>query len=143
SRRYKYRISRQKDPFTTDTCLLFTGPLNIGEMNMAAVILRDYTDFASFCRADSDVKTTICKVSEAFWYDHGHLLEFTISADRFLRNMVRAVAGTMLDVGKERISVEDFRKIIEMADRKAAGQSAPAHGLSLTGIEYPANIFTD
>lgn len=142
SRTYKYRVARQKNPFLTDISLLYTGPLDVDTMNIASGLLTRYSDFASFCRADSDVKTTICRVSEALWIEKEGVLEFTITADRFLRNMVRAISGTLLDIGKGKRSGSDFAKIIEACDRKAAGQSAPARGLSLTAVIYPDEIFS-
>ncbi|MFO7574920.1 MAG: tRNA pseudouridine(38-40) synthase TruA [Bacteroidales bacterium] len=141
SRTYIYRILRKKDPFLADTAWCYTGILDIESMNRAALILMKYSDFASFCRSNSDVKTTICRISEAIWTQSGHILEFKITADRFLRNMVRAIAGTMIEIGQGKTSTDEFRGIIEAADRTRAGQSAPAHGLLLADIKYPAEIF--
>ncbi len=141
SRTYVYRILRKKDPFLAETGWCYTGELDIESMNKAASILMEYSDFASFCKSDTDVKTTICRINEANWSQNGHILEFRITADRFLRNMVRAIAGTMIEIGLGKTSVEEFRSIIEAGDRTRAGQSAPAHGLLLTGVTYPAEIF--
>jgi len=138
SRTYKYYISMVKDPFTTDTSYQFTVPLDIEKMNEAAKMLFEYTDFTSFAKLHTDVKTNNCKIFKAEWETENNQLVFTIKADRFLRNMVRAIVGTLLEVGKGKITVDDFRKIIEMKNRGAAGTSAPPHGLFLVDIGYNA-----
>ncbi len=141
SRSYIYRITLSKEPFETDTAWrIYTEP-DIEAMNISASLLCNYSDFASFCRSNSGVKTTVCSVSDCYWERDGTKLTLHIKADRFLRNMVRAVTGTMIDVGRGKISVDQFRKIVESRDRRAAGESAPAHGLYLSNIEYPENIF--
>jgi tRNA pseudouridine38-40 synthase len=106
-------------------------------MNEAARILAEYEDFTSFSRLHTDVKTNNCKILWAEWEVLNTQLIFTIKADRFLRNMVRAIVGTLLEVGKGKLSLSDFRKIIEAKDRAAAGASAPAKGLFLVDVEYP------
>lgn len=141
ARTYIYRILRKKEPFGTETGWHVFGDLDLEAMNRAALLLLQFSDFASFCRSNSDVKTTICRVSEAVWSQEGDILEFRIRADRFLRNMVRAITGTMVDIGQGKTTVEEFRAIIEAKDRTLAGQSAPARGLFLAGIEYPSEIF--
>jgi len=138
SRTYKYYISMVKDPFTTDTSYQFTVPLDIEKMNEAAKMLFEYTDFTSFAKLHTDVKTNNCKIFKAEWETENNQLVFTIKADRFLRNMVRAIVGTLLEVGKGKITVDDFRKIIEMKNRGAAGTSAPPQGLFLVDIGYNA-----
>lgn len=137
SRTYNYYISRIKNPFTTETSWQYRIPLNLLKMNEAAALLTEFTDFTSFSKLHTDVKNNNCKVSSAGWTDEGERLVFSITADRFLRNMVRAVVGTLIDVGREKISVADFVSIMEKKDRCAAGTSAPAQGLFLTKIEYP------
>ncbi|MCD6355307.1 MAG: tRNA pseudouridine(38-40) synthase TruA [Prolixibacteraceae bacterium] len=137
SRTYKYYISTSKNPFRTETTFKYTGTLDIEKMNEAAAILFDFEDFTSFSRLHTDVKTNNCKIYRAEWKAENSQLIFTIKADRFLRNMVRAIVGTLLEVGRGKLSVDDFRKIIEKKDRSAAGASAPAHGLFLADIEYP------
>ena len=137
SRTYKYYISTQKNPFRTEISLTYILPLDIDKMNQAARILYEYEDFTSFCRLHTDVKTNNCKIILAGWEVKNTQLIFTIKADRFLRNMVRAIVGTLLEVGKGKITIDDFRKIIELKDRGAAGASAPAKGLFLVDIEYP------
>ncbi len=137
SRTYNYFISTEKNPFTTETAYFYHKPLDIETMNEAAKVLFGYEDFTSFSRLHTDVKTNNCKIYRAEWTRENNQLIFTIKADRFLRNMVRAIVGTLLEVGRGKLSVKEFRKIIESKDRGAAGASAPAHGLFLTGIEYP------
>ncbi len=136
SRTYKYYISTVKDPFTTETSYQFTVPINIEKMNEAAKTLFEYTDFTSFAKLHTDVKTNNCTIFQAEWEKTGAMLVFTIKADRFLRNMVRAIVGTLLEVGKGKITVDDFRKIIESKNRGAAGTSVPPQGLFLVDIGY-------
>lgn len=136
SRTYHYYITTVKNPFTFDTAFYYSGKLDVDKMNETAAILLKTGDFTSFSRLHSDVKTNICKVYHAEWVAEGERLIFKIRADRFLRNMVRAIVGTLLEVGKGKLSADDFRKIIEMKDRGAAGASAPAHALFLVDIEY-------
>ncbi len=143
SRTYKYFISRRKDPFSEQTSWYIYGDLDVGEMNRAAEILLRHSDFKSFSRLHSDNKTNICRIISASWDIEGDKLIFTIRADRFLRNMVRAIAGTMVNVGKGKINVEQFEEIIMAKDRSRAGISAPAKGLFLADIEYPGNLFPD
>lgn len=138
SRTYKYFICTKKNPFQTETCYKFTVPLNLEKMDEAAKILFEYTDFTSFSKLHTDVKTNNCKIFQAEWIKTGEMLVFTIKADRFLRNMVRAIVGTLLEVGKGKITVDDFRNIIEMKNRGAAGTSVPPQGLFLVDIEYNA-----
>jgi tRNA pseudouridine38-40 synthase len=110
-------------------------------MNEACLVLFDYADFTSFSKLHTDVKTNNCKISKAEWVQAGHQLKFVIQADRFLRNMVRAIVGTLLEVGQGKLAVGDFRKVIETKDRGAAGVSVPACGLFLTDVEYPDDVF--
>ena len=140
-RTYRYKISTFKDVFNFDNAYYYTNKLDVDLMNMASTILLEYSNFKCFSRAHSDVKTHICAISEAFWIKNGHELIFQISADRFLRNMVRAIVGTLLDVGNRKITLEDFHNIIQSKDRSKAGASAPAKGLYLTKIVYPDSIY--
>jgi tRNA pseudouridine38-40 synthase len=110
-------------------------------MNTACVILKEYSDFTSFSKLHSDVKTNICNISSAEWIEDDNEIVFSITSNRFLRNMVRAIVGTMVDIGAGKTNIEDFKKIIEQKDRCKAGKSAPAKGLFLTDISYPENIF--
>ena len=113
-----------------------TFPLNVERMNEAAAALFDYTDFTSFSKVHTDTKTNNCKIMLAEWSEEEDCLVFTVKSDRFLRNMVRAIVGTMLEVGKGKMSVEEFRAVIERKDRCSAGTSAPAEGLYLCDVEY-------
>lgn len=139
-RGYVYRMSRHKNPFAEGFSWHFERPLDMAKMNMAASMLLEYSDFACFCKADADVKTTLCDVREARWEQVGEEWVFHIKADRFLRNMVRAIVGTLVNVGEGKTSLEEFRKIIESGDRKNAGSSAPAEGLYLSEVAYPSDI---
>ncbi len=140
SRRYQYHFALSKNPYLRHySARLYSCP-DVEAMNQAAAALFDYIDFTSFSKLHTDVKTNDCRIMEAHWELKGEELIFTIKADRFLRNMVRAIVGTMLEVGRHKIKVEDFRQIIESKDRCAAGTSAPPQGLFLTAVEYPENI---
>jgi tRNA pseudouridine38-40 synthase len=143
SRTYEYRLSRFKDPFSIDSSWLYKGNLNVEDMKNASSKLLDHTDFTSFSKLGSDVKTNNCKIFFALWESQQAQLVFTIRADRFLRNMVRAIVGTLIDVGRGKISVHDFETIIRAKDRSLAGTSAPPEGLFLTNIEYPVSIFLE
>jgi len=143
SRTYEYRINSIKNPFLTDFAWYYKVPLNIGKMNEAAELLFEFEDFTSFSKTGTQVATNNCKVTSAKWFINNDLIIFKIRADRFLRNMVRAIVGTLIDVGLEKIKKEDFRRIIELKDRNHAGLSVPAHGLYLTDIEYPKDLFID
>lgn len=141
SRTYRYIISRSKDPFSLDSSWYIYGSLDLEALNKAAALLLKYSDFTSFCRLHSDNKTNICKIYHASWSVAEDKLIFTITADRFLRNMVRAIVGTMVDLAGGKITLEDFEEIIKLKDRSRAGMSAPPEGLFLAGIEYPEEIF--
>jgi len=137
SRTYKYYITAKKDPFLTDTAYYYTLPLDCLAMNLACKKLFDYSDFTSFSKLHTDVKTNNCSIMFAQWKQEQNMLIFTIKADRFLRNMVRAIVGTMIDVGRGTLGVRGFCEIIEQKDRSLAGTSAPAKGLFLENVEYP------
>lgn len=141
SRTYRYTITRKKDPFVKNYSWFVFGSLDVDLMNQGARILMQYEDYTSFSKVDTDTMTNICRVSHAHWESEGNALVFTITADRFLRNMVRSVVGTLLELGKKRITTDELVRIIELKDRRAAGESAPARGLMLTGIEYPDWVF--
>lgn len=142
SRTYMYYIALHKDPFRSDTSWFLPGKPDIDLMNRACEILLMHNDFTSFSRLHSGAKTNICKIYSAGWKEEDSFLVFTIRADRFLRNMVRAIVGTMVDVGRGKTSIQGFEEIIFSRNRKNAGSSAPAKGLFLTSIEYPGEIFT-
>lgn len=141
SRTYKYYITRTKDPFRDDSSWLIGGHIDIESMKNACNLLSEYTDFTSFCKMHSNVKTNTCKIYHASWEEEGTMMVFTIKADRFLRNMVRAIVGTMVEIGLGKKDLNDFVSIILAKDRSRAGKSAPAKGLFLTGLEYPEEIF--
>ena len=141
-RTYEYHIIDHKDPFLCKQATRVRPGLDFAAMNESAKLLIGKQDFASFCRTNTDVKTTICDLKQAEWkeLDNGHAV-FTISADRFLRNMVRAVVGTLFEIGRGKMTKEQFAEVITQHNRCAAGDSAPAEGLFLTHIEYPEEIF--
>jgi tRNA pseudouridine38-40 synthase len=141
SRTYEYHITRKKDPFRTDFSHYIYGDLDFESMNRATALLTNVSDFTSFSKVDTDVKTNICKVLRADWHFDSDKMVFIITSDRFLRDMVRAIVGTMLDIGFGRITLDEFQAIIASKDRSAAGNSAPAKGLFLTDINYPREIF--
>ncbi len=141
SREYKYYVSTTKDPFRRAYSWQYTFPLDLDAMNRASAMLLDVEDFTSFCKLHSDNKTNICHLSDSRWVREGDLLVYTVRADRFLRNMVRALVGTLVDVGRSKLSLDDFIKVIEHRDRGLAGTSAPAQGLFLTDVAYPADIY--
>ena len=142
SRTYEYHIVEHKDPFLHDLATRVRPGLDFDAMNEAAKYLIGKQDFASFCRSNTDVKTTICDLTYACWEvkEDGHAV-FTITADRFLRNMVRAVVGTLFEVGRGKMTIEQFAEVITQHTRTAAGDSAPAEGLYLTKIVYPEEIW--
>ncbi len=143
ARTYEYWISRGKDPFLMKKAYEFTQALDIRAMNEAGDMLLRHHDFQCFSRSRTDVKTYHCNIEKAVWEQERERLVFTIKADRFLRNMVRAIVGTMLSVGQGKLSMNDFERIILSKDRKQAGASAPAHGLYLTKVDYPEDIFSN
>jgi tRNA pseudouridine38-40 synthase len=137
SRTYRYFISEQKEPFRNEITARCIYTLDLEKMNEAAALLLQFSDFTSFSKLHTDVKTNNCKVMKAGWLRESGLLVFEIKADRFLRNMVRAITGTLIDVGRGKITIADFVSIVEARDRGKAGASVEAKGLFLTGIEYP------
>lgn len=135
-RTYQYHINPYKDVFLTDQSWYYHQNLNIDLMNKAAQILLQYTDFQCFSKVHTDVNTFNCNIFEAFWTKENNQLIFTITADRFLRNMVRAIVGTLVYAGINKITIEEFEQIIKNKNRSEAGFSVPACGLFLTKIEY-------
>lgn len=137
SRTYHYYIHTSKDPFSRAYSCELHYQLDFAKMNEAARILMTYEDFGAFCKSGADVKTTLCHVTAAEWHQTSATnWYFEITANRFLRNMVRAVVGTLIDVGRGRLSIEEFRKVIEGKRRTEAGESMPAHALFLEDIKY-------
>ena len=140
SRTYIYKLSLSKNAFTFDSAYYIKMNLVQEQMQRASSLLLNYKNFKCFSRSNSDVKTYNCDIKKAEWKAIGDEFEFTIKADRFLRNMVRAIVGTLLEIGQGKIKVEELNKIIESQDRSQAGPSVPAHGLYLMEIEYPKSI---
>ena len=140
SRTYRYYISLQKDPFARELAMSYTGKLDVAAMQQASRYLLDYEDFTSFSKLHTQTITNLCRISEAGWKQQGKKLVFTITADRFLRNMVRAVVGTLLEIGRGRMKPEEMKTIIEAKDRIKAGFSAPAQGLFLEEVKYPFEL---
>jgi len=142
ARTYHYHVYTRKDPFRRHYAVRLHFSPDFAAMNRAAAHLLEVSDFTSFSKLHTDVKTNICHVSRARWVQvEADCWRFEITADRFLRNMVRAVVGTLLKVGRGRLSQEGFARVVASKSRQAAGESVPGHALSLVGIEYPADIF--
>lgn len=141
-RTYHYYINYKKDPFKTELSWLWNyEALDVVKMNEAAALLLKFDDFTSFARLHTDNKTNICNVRYAVWSEENGNLKFEITSDRFLRNMVRSIVGTLVEIGKGKISLDEFIEIIEKKDRKFAAASAPAHGLFLTHVAYPKDLY--
>ena len=140
SRKYEYHIITHKNPFLKEQACRIHFPLNLELMNEAAKVLFEYEDFTSFSKLHTDVKTNNCTIMEAYWQQRGEELVFTLKANRFLRNMVRAIVGTLMEVGRERLTIEGFRQVIEAKNRCSAGHSVPACGLYFIQAEYPETI---
>lgn len=137
SRTYEYYISNKKNPFRNEFVWQLAYNLDIEKMNEAAGILKSYSDFTCFAKLHSSNKTNICKIFEAKWYYEDNLIVFRIKANRFLRNMVRAIVGAHVDIGRGKLNINDYRQMIETKNRKLASSSAPAKGLFLSNVEYP------
>ncbi len=140
-RSYRYFIHTSKNPFLTDTSYYFKKNLDLNSIQEACKILVSWTDFETFSKVKTDVKTFNCKIFKADWkqIDNGYLFE--ISADRFLRGMVRAIVGTLLEIGEGKLSLQEFALLEEKKNRSLAGRSVPAHGLFLNKVCYPENIY--
>ena len=144
ARTYKYYITTSKNPFNRQYRCRIHGNLDFKRMNEAAQELFDYSDFTSFSKLHTDVRTNICRITMAEWTQVDEVTwVFRIRADRFLRNMVRAIVGTLLEVGRGKMTVQDFKQVIELQDRGKAGTSAPGQALFLVNVEYPENLFID
>ncbi len=150
SRTYEYRFALTRNPFLRHYATFLPSLPDVEAMNRAAAILPDYTDFTSFSKLHTDTKTNDCQVSEARWDfrrsefcqdEEPDLLVFTVRANRFLRNMVRALTGTLLEVGRGQLDEDGFRRVLELKDRCEAGQSMPPQGLFLTDVSYPEQLF--
>jgi tRNA pseudouridine38-40 synthase len=141
-RSYEYKITRTKNPLLTGLAYYYFKPLNKEAMNIATDLLIGKHDFECFSKVKTDVNHFICEIKKANWIQCDDLLVFNIVANRFLRGMVRAIVGTLLEVGSGKISVDDFKKILISKDRKKAGMNVPPEGLYLIGVKYPNNILS-
>ena len=141
ARRYRYFIDRNRSPFMRELSYSYQGKLDIDAMREATAVLPAFTDFRCFARSGSDVSNFNCTIMQAEWQDSSHLLVFDITANRFLRNMVRAIVGTMLDIGRGRMRATDLPELIASGNRSLAGASAPAQGLFLWEVRYPPEIY--
>lgn len=139
-RKYEYRITKRKNPFLIGQAYLLKADLDLRLMNEAASLLLKHNDFESFSKVHTNVNNFRCSITEAAWMETEDMLVFHIQANRFLRGMVRAVVGTLLEVGKGRKTVADFEKVIISKNRKNAGAQAPAEGLFLTKVGYPESL---
>lgn len=137
SRSYQYRICHRKNPFLQNLCYRYSVRPDVARMNAAAQLLLLHQDFECFSRVHTDVKNFRCAITQAFWRQEGDLLVFHISANRFLRGMVRAITGTLLEVGEGRMDTAGFGAVIQSKDRRKAGRAVPPQGLFLTRVEYP------
>ncbi len=142
-RTYEYHITRMKDPLKEGLAFYYYKPLNLSTLKKASALLTGTHDFECFSKVKTDVDHFICDVTKARWHQEGHLLVFTIAANRFLRGMVRAVVGTLLDVGSGKITLDEFRHILKSKDRQKAGMNVPAEGLYLMSVAYRRGIFLD
>jgi tRNA pseudouridine38-40 synthase len=142
NREYKYFIYRHKDPFLKERAYYFPYKLNIGAMQQAAEIIKGYGDFTSFSKRNTQVKTFICEIEESKWDWEGDCLVYCVKANRFLRGMVRALVATMLQIGREKMTVNEFKTVIEERNCAKAKFGAPAHGLFLVAVNYPENYFS-
>ena len=143
ARTYHYHLSFAKDPFDQGGSYRFSGTLDVNAMNQASGKLLAHQDFECFSKSKTDVKTYICRIMHAHWESEANGLVFTITADRFLRNMVRAIVGTLLEVGQGKKSLAQFEAILASKKRSEAGYSVPAQGLYLMDIQYPESIYMD
>ena len=143
SRSYEYHITRDKDPFCMDTNYYFKQALNLTKMNQACNLILGEHDFGSFCKSRTNVDNFYCNVSQAQWQEYNGKYCFYVSANRFLRGMVRALVGTLMEVGTGKIVRDQFQEILDAKDRRKAGRSVPAHGLFLVKVLYPQNLLAD
>ena len=141
NREYKYFIYRRKQPFLRDRAFYFPYKLDVEAMQEAGQLIKEYHDFTSLSKRRTQVKTFVCSILESNWYPEEDRLVFCVKADRFLRGMVRALVATMLKIGRGKITVDEFREIIEQKDSRKASFAVPAHGLFLVGVNYPDDYF--
>jgi tRNA pseudouridine38-40 synthase len=141
SRSYIYKINKKKNPFLYGLSYYYSGKMDLGLIEEGSRILEEETDFQCFSKVKTDVNHFLCDIIQAKWMDKTDEVWFQITADRFLRGMVRAIVGTLLDLGSEKISMDDFKEILQSKDRKKAGRAVPAYGLYLNKVKYPKKIF--
>ncbi|HEX7905075.1 MAG TPA: tRNA pseudouridine(38-40) synthase TruA [Chitinophagaceae bacterium] len=141
SREYKYFIYRHKDPFLKDRAFFFPYKVDLNLLQQAAAILTDYNDFTSFSKRNTQVKTFQCQVFQSLWLQEDGCLVYNVKADRFLRGMVRALTATMLGIGRGKISLDEFKRVIEAKDCTKASFAVPANGLFLVEVSYPDGSF--
>ena len=141
SREYKYFIYKKKNPFLNDEAFYFPYTLNLDLMHQAAAIINDYSDFTSFSKRNTQVKSFECEIKESKWIAEGDCLVYNVKANRFLRGMVRALTATMLQLGRDKIDIQEFRNIVDAKDCTLANFAVPAHGLFLINVLYPDNYF--
>ena len=141
NREYKYFIYGHKDPFLNDRAFYFPYKIDVGLMQKASEIIKEYNDFTSFSKRKTQVKTFTSIINQSEWVREGGCLVYRVKANRFLRGMVRALTATMLQIGRGKLSLDDFRKIIEARDCTLASFAVPAHGLFLVTVEFPPNYF--
>jgi tRNA pseudouridine38-40 synthase len=139
-REYRYYVYRRKDPFLEDRAFYFPYKLDIGKMQEAAEVLKEYTDFTSFSKRNTQVKTFECSIGGSGWFWENDCLVYKVRANRFLRGMVRALTATMLKIGRGKLDMGDFRGIIEAKDCTRASFAVPAHGLFLVSVEFPERV---
>ena len=140
-RKYHYHLNGNKNPFLTEQSYYFSNTLNIEAINRANKIIESWQNFECFSKVHTEVNNFVCTIFEASWKCQGDKHIFSITANRFLRGMVRAIVGTLIDVGTEKKSLSDFEEILKSNDRKQAGRSVPAHGLFLQEVTYSPNIY--
>lgn len=141
SRRYEYHITRKKNPFLTGYAWELHRTLDTAALEKAAEMIGGFTDFSAFSKAHAAHKTPFCQVSDSHWEFRGDLWIYHIAADRFLRNMVRAITGTLIEISEGKLPLDDLPQLVASGDRKLAGESAPAHGLYLVEVAYPEGYF--
>jgi tRNA pseudouridine38-40 synthase len=140
TRSYCYHIYQDKNPFLADRAYYLPYALNLEKMQEAATVIKTYSDFTSFSKRNTQVKTFVCTIEESEWKQDGAEITYHVKANRFLRGMVRGLTGTMLQAGRNKISIDQFKNIIEARDCRLADFSVPGHGLFLTKVEYPASL---
>ncbi|MEJ0055449.1 MAG: tRNA pseudouridine synthase A [Bacteroidota bacterium] len=140
-RTYEYHITRVKDPLREGLAFYYFKPIDLPTLRQAAALLTGEHDFECFSKVKTDVNHFICDIKLAEWNQKGDLLVFTITANRFLRGMVRAIVGTLLEAGTGKITLENFKQILKSKDRKKAGMNAPPEGLFLVSVKYPKSVF--